>query len=510
MVHYQYFLKSKPCTNRSSGIVSFDIHSSGTFSEIRYVKGKYTIHAGKLPWVALKDTLPLSPWGKEIQRAETIKKIQPTGKDSSNDHIRKIIVFGEDRSGSDDQKSKVDPDSFKLPRQRVYFTSWYTEYFNSSIDRSYLNQSYQPYTGKGGYINPPLNALFNISLSDLFEDYRIIGAMRMAGNSSGNEYLLAFRDQKKRLDKTWVFHRQGIQNPFPADEKLVTNTLTYRTDWPFSPVSHLGVGVSFRHDRKTFLATDLSGLLRPNEYSYWGQSKLEYVFDNTFPHQRNYITGIRFKATAEYFNQLNRNQKSTLVMGFDFRKYMAVSRELLFAFRVAGASSFGPGKVLFYLGGVDNWFFPKFDASLKVDESRNYIFQALGTNLRGFKQNIRNGNSFTLVNAELRWNVVKNIFRYPVRSDFMNSMQLVTFADIGTAFTGPNPWSKENTFNQTIVENGPIKITLENLNNPIVCGIGGGVRARLLGYFIRFDMAWGIQNGQIAPRISYLSFCNDF
>ncbi len=45
---------------------------------------------------------------------------------------------------------------------------------------------------------------------------------------------------------------------------------------------------------------------------------------------------------------------------------------------------------------------------------------------------------------------------------------------------------------------------------PIVFGYGVGVRTRLLGYFVRADWAWGIEDRIIQPRIFYLSLSTDF
>jgi hypothetical protein len=41
-------------------------------------------------------------------------------------------------------------------------------------------------------------------------------------------------------------------------------------------------------------------------------------------------------------------------------------------------------------------------------------------------------------------------------------------------------------------------------------GYGAGVRAMLLGYWIRLDWAWGIENNIVLPRIFYFSLSLDF
>jgi hypothetical protein len=239
-------------------------------------------------------------------------------------------------------------------------------------------------------------------------------------------------------------------------------------------------------------------------------TKAEFVLDNTFPEGLNMQSGTRMKVTLEHIRRIGAEATSVNVAGFDFRQYGRITREMIWAFRLAGATSFGPSKLLFYLGGVDNWFIPRFDNTQAPDTDQNYLFQTLGTNMRGFNQNIRNGSSFAVMNSEYRWNFLKFFKRYPMKSDFFNSMQLVAFTDLGTAFTGSSPYSEKNTFNQKTIESGPITIILKNQREPLVAGFGMGLRTRILGYFVRVDYARGWEDGQVLPRIIYLSLAKDF
>jgi hypothetical protein len=44
----------------------------------------------------------------------------------------------------------------------------------------------------------------------------------------------------------------------------------------------------------------------------------------------------------------------------------------------------------------------------------------------------------------------------------------------------------------------------------LVEGFGGGLRSRILGYFLRGDLAWGVEDGRIRKPIFYLSLSLDF
>ena len=106
------------------------------------------------------------------------------------------------------------------------------------------------------------------------------------------------------------------------------------------------------------------------------------------------------------------------------------------------------------------------------------------------------------------------VFRYfvnrPIKSDFLNNFQIIGFGDIGTAWTGLNPYSKENSLYTRVIHNGPLTITVETQKEPIVGGFGFGLRTRLLGYFVRADLAWGVEDGIIQPSIFYFSLSLDF
>ena len=202
-------------------------------------------------------------------------------------------------------------------------------------------------------------------------------------------------------------------------------------------------------------------------------------------------------------------------MGADFRHYTRVHRTLIWANRFAASSSFGNTPLIYYLGSLDNWtnFSSKvetFDRSIPIDYSRNYSYQTLATNMRGFTQNIRNGNNFALVNTELRWPVVRYFANHPISSSFWNNLQVVGFFDIGTAWAGLHPWQGKNAYDSEEYESGPILVVVDSNRDPIVAGYGWGVRSRLFGYFVRLDWAWGIENKTILPRIFYLSLNLDF
>jgi outer membrane protein assembly factor BamA len=201
--------------------------------------------------------------------------------------------------------------------------------------------------------------------------------------------------------------------------------------------------------------------------------------------------------------------------GFDWRYYQPLHRCFIFAARVAGATSFGSGKILYYLGGVDNWttfssdISKRFDQSIRIDNEENYIYQAVGTNMRGFIQNCRNGNTFAVANAELRLPIFRYLFNRPLSSKLINDFQVVGFFDAGSAWTGFIP-GNDNAYNKFDLVDGNIRMIIDVERPSMVAGYGFGLRTSILGYFLRLDWAWGIEGDVVLPRQFYFSLGLDF
>jgi len=446
----------------------------------------------------------------EIARQSTIKE-------SKNVSREKPRLAGDTTSIDDSEDVEhityITPSKFSaVAKQWNYNTAFSTDYFMTQLDNSYLNVNYQPFTGGGPiYTNPGFNVLFKIGISDLFEDYKIVGGIRLSGNFNSNEYFLSFENLKKRLDKQIVLHRQGLlvfrDNKV---DRIHTHDIKYVLKWPFNEVMSIRGTVSLRNDRTAFLSTDIISLQTPNIYDTWGGLKGEFVFDNTRIKGLNLYNGTRYKVFAEWYNQIDEKPSNLFVFGVDFRNYLKIHRDLIWANRFAASTSLGSQRLIYYLGGVDGWLRPEFDQSLPPSPNQNYAYQTLATNMRGFIQNVRNGNSFAVINSELRLPVVKYLLNRPLKSDFLENFQIVGFADIGTAWTGKTPYSSDNSLNTKVIVNGPITITLIQQKEPIVAGYGLGIRGRLWGYFIRVDWAKGIEDGIVLPHIWYLSLSLDF
>jgi hypothetical protein len=552
--HYRYFTTSKAITNLPRNIIQHDANGlAGKAGEIIFKDNRYHLflndmyEAGYEPQVSIQNTQYIEdklqtrilekekkkiepktlaiPLKKKklvnVYENETDKPEPDTGRiDINNYQFSKQAFY---RLNIPDDSSKkialstsvdaIEKEGFKMPQQRNYNVEYTINQLVSQLDFNYLNASYQPYTGGNTpiYLYPGINALLKVGGVDLLEDYRITGGVRLDMNLENNEYLLSFANLKRRVDKEILFHRQSVEDV--GDFSIIRHRIHemyYILKYPFSEVLALKGSALIRYDKAVNLSTDPYNLLQPNVVTTWGGLKAELIYDNTRSLGLNLYSGLRYKLFAEYYQLLGGEDKKLAVVGLDFRHYLKIHRTFIWANRFAASTSFGNSKLIYYMGGVDNWLNPKFNQENSVASGNDYSYQALATNLRGFKQNIRNGNSFAVINSELRFPVFHYLFNRPIKSDFINNFQIVGFADAGAAWTGSNPFSESNTHFLKTIDQKPLYITVLVQKNPIVAGYGGGIRSRLFGYFMRADWAWGVEDGQIQPYVFYFSLSLDF
>ncbi|MFK7907672.1 MAG: hypothetical protein AB8B69_21215 [Chitinophagales bacterium] len=438
----------------------------------------------------------------------------------------------------------------KNSRIRTYKTKFSVDNVVTQLDNTIIFNQYESYqfgsasAGVPSFTTPDLNTLIRVGITDLMEDYRLIGGFRLPVGFGGSEYFVEYWNLKHRLDKKFLYYRRAnnqtfdINSPFLSpspgfnhqrNAKVVSNYFQSSFSYPFDVNRSLRLHLGARYDKATYLATDIIGLIEPQQSESWLFSKVEYIFDNTIDVALNIMNGTRFKVYAEVhkpfeaqidrdITKFNFSDTGYLgIIGADFRHYQRVHKQIVWANRFASAYSYGSRKMLYYLGGVDNWMLfnssKRFDASTPINQEANYAFQSLATSVRGFKQNARNGNSYAVVNSELRIPIFAYISNAPIRSEFFRNFQIVGFADMGIAWEGVSPFDDENKFTTIEVGNpelSPVSATVRYFRNPIIGGYGVGVRSKLLGYFIKADWAWGVDNGNVQDSRLHIALGLDF
>jgi len=463
------------------------------------------------------------------------KKKRKDKKEKANEAPEIVIEF----ENIDDENKPL----FISTKIRPYAPKFSVEKITAQLDNSLMFTNYQ-FLGdqqENFIAEPPaLNSLIRYSVSDVMENYRIIGGFRFPFSFNGMEWSLTFQNNKKRLDKQVIYYRNGGldfintgNNEFLRARKRTT-FVEGRLVYPFDFAQSLRAYAGWRNEKASILSTEISSLTTPDEIDNYAYAKFEYVYDDSRQIALNVKNGTRGKAFMEVYHPfegvINDSElkfslpKSSLmaVAGVDVRHYYPLFRKAIFAARFYGATSFGNKRMLYRLGGLENWI--TFNQNNKIDNSTlqqpdfDYAFANNIGNLRGYKINARNGNSVMLMNTEIRIPIITTLFNRSFKSDILNSLQIVPFFDFGTAWIGVNPFkpdvfSVQNTF--PLPEPGvpgfnPVTITVDYFRNPLIGGYGVGVRTQLFGYFIKFDIAQALDYGKPSGTINYLSFGYDF
>jgi len=428
---------------------------------------------------------------------------------------------------------------FKYSRIRKYKPTFRIDYLNSGLDNGIINISeLQNFSvNQGIFKQQPVGILLEGSVIDMLENYRITGGVRIPVAFNGLTYFLRYDNLKKRLDKSVQVYREGqnyTKNEFivvngqlyvvPMEVRQLSHAIDFMLKYPFDNLRSIRGSIGFRDDKLVYTTGDenLVGLYLPDVSQQQFRARLEYVFDNSYDVTLNIKQGTRYKFYTEAQKAFVFDVDAAPsfdfrsgfmgISGFDFRHYQPVFRQMTWASRWATAISYGNQKILFNLGGMEQWLFSKTDNSTQQPEDiENYSYVAPAMNLRGQPINVMNGNSYTIFNTELRIPVLKMFIKRPIRSEFLSNLQIVPFYDGGTAWFGVNPFKAKPQTSVTSVPSGDnVIMEISKTKYRWQSGLGIGLRTMLFGYFMKLDYAVPINGSEVLnPRFCF-SLSYDF
>lgn len=423
----------------------------------------------------------------------------------------------------------VDSTYLKI-RPFQYLSNYKIVEIGVKFDYSNMFSRYQSYDFQGGqYMMPNLSGMLFIQLFDQLEDNRWNGGFKLGANLRDYTAMIEFEQLKRRVDWSVQLMRQETNQPYqflidpsvPAiamSGKQVSNFLKGTARYPFSRTEAIMLEGGLRNDQMIVKADHPLGLILPNAQDLYWISRLELIHDNTINPVLNIWNGMRFKVFGDYYHKIYTDNNiyslpdqaeapelgAMVNVGIDFRFYQKLYRNAIAAFRFSAAHSFGNYKLLYQMGGVDNQINGSPSMNLPPSGKNYYAFQNMVGSLRGYNLNSRNGNTFGLLNAEIRIPVVTTFTNWHVQSSFLKNFQIVGFVDMGSAWEGLLP-SEENLsrnyyFRWPPGSNKPsVVVYIPNIGDSgLAIGYGGGIRAQLLGYYFRLDAArnlrkeWGL------------------
>jgi hypothetical protein len=356
----------------------------------------------------------------------------------------------------------------------------------------------------------------SINMNDLLENHIIRAGFFIVPSFRTNDLWAEYSNLAHRIDYTARVDRRSLFVS-SSNQKYRYNRIALTASYPFSNRARVAVTPFYAQTR----LLDVNTISAPDQTSNYLGARAEYVFDNTKMNGMNMMEGTRFKLRYDLFGGVaGTSGFNRLVV--DLRHYQKVHRDIILATRVSLSNSGGAAPKQSVLGGMENW------VSNTQEENRSENPLAVGYNnqqalidnrdvffvelapLRGFNFNKISGASHLTASAELRMPLVKYFYRGPITSNFLRNFQLVTFTDIGTAWTGKGPFNRQNSLNTTVIRSDFWTATVNNFRNPFLLGYGVGARTMLFGFYVKFDYAWGLDNGEVNSAIPYLTLGYDF
>ncbi len=430
-----------------------------------------------------------------------------------------------------------------------YKRKFYADKVMSGFNNSVLINRFQPYTYGFGPIFPVNGNSMNLNTmmgtSELFEDTKIVGGYSMLFNPlslninfNDASYYLSYQNLRRRLDWGLSYYRStqtdaltppalfrdittGELYSFPITNRMYTNLYQFNVTYPFDEVRSLRATVAYRSDRivrQPYAYTPdglipVTGLLAMKDTTTnFVLTHLEYVHDNTLELAQNLWHGLKYKifidADLPASASALKAKQFTFNFGFDARNSVKIYRNFIWATRAAGDFSWGTKKIIYYLGGADEWYNPSFNNKNTPAADQTYAYQALAVNMRGYNQNVANGNNAVVINSELRFPVFTSIFNKPINYAFLRNFEVVQFFDLGTAWNGMYNGIHRPVETYT---NRDLTVTIDAGGlGPFAAGYGFGFRSTLLGQFMKLDFGWPMKGFFQGKPIAYFSLGFDF
>ncbi len=361
-------------------------------------------------------------------------------------------------------------------------------------------------------------------MNDILENYRFFGGIQAAfsdwksGDVYGEfQYLKHRVDYTVRFDRKVIFWNQNDQLQKYSLQKLEFGAalpISVRTRFALKPFGAYTRFVDRGPDQQVSPGPPV---YQPSKEQFYAGVKAELVYDNSVTTGMNLIEGTRGKINFVHYEGMGNKNASFTHISADVRHYQKIYKEIVFAVRGYTGTFFGPSAKQYVLGGMDNWFGNtinylgvKNPLYVKSGYNENLLFTEFATSLRGFDYATLYGTSVAMANAEFRLPLVRALSGGPVASNFFRNLQLTAFYDIGTSWTGTPPINSQNTLRTEEIKQGPFQIELQQYLNPWLYSYGFGFRTMMLGYYLKFDAAWPVENYKVKDMRFLVSMGFDF
>lgn len=342
--------------------------------------------------------------------------------------------------------------------------------------------------------------------SDLLGDHRFTLSTNLLIDLRNLDYVASYEHLPRRTDWTLAAFQTSRLLRRDQDSLLTYDRFrqvgtTIRSAYPVDKFRRVEVHATFvRASVENIAATADPAVTRAV-----ATTGVSYIRDVTTPGLlgpvRGSRVGLSLSGSPVAFGSRGLRFATGLI---DARMYRSIRSNYTLAVRFSGGVSFGRNRQKFYSGGVQNWINREFDSvnGFPVDDVSDFVFATPVLPIRGADLNELNGGTFGLINAELRFPLFSARSIAPLALLPLYRMQGAVFVDIGTVYDSNAGDQRFDFFGTDEAGN--------RVFDDLFSGVGFGLRSLLLGYPLRFDLAWPSDGRSFGDRQYYFSIGFDF
>jgi WD40 repeat protein len=362
--------------------------------------------------------------------------------------------------------------------------------------------------------------LLEAQMNDMLENHRFFGGVMTSMRFNSGDIYTEYQYLRWKVDLNARFDRQVYY--FEQDyQRYAKNLAEVGASYPLSMKSRIALKpflMSTRfEDQLPYVGQTQPYFYRDPVVEYFTGFRAELVYDDSFTKDVNLIEGTRAKLSFRQVQGISDSNFGFGNVSVDVRNYFKIYRDIVFATRGYFGSYFGRSPQQYVAGGIDNWLFNRRNQSgegnplrSSFEVNRNIYFLEFVTPIRGFDFAELFGQNTMAFNAEFRVPLVRALSGGTINSGFFRHLQFTTFYDVGSAWTGPSPFNRDNTINFDRIKQGPFEFEINRFKSPWLMSYGAGFRSVMFGFYMKLDVAWPVEGYAVGKPRPFVSLGYDF
>ena len=378
-----------------------------------------------------------------------------------------------------------------------------------------MNLDYDPVAGYG--------ATFMLGYTDFLNQQRLHLEMTPFFNLKNGDFQLKYENKRGILDLHASLggrmRRYRQSSVFFVQDSLIFRFHELRgsigASYPIAPGLDVGVELGAHHisriDQK-LLRADLM-----NQQDFLLRPAFRINYENVEKSEDYPYKGFAVQGKWDSYYSTEQSDFAIHMARIDIKNYLEIKNKIVLATWLRAGIGFDDKNQRFYMGGVADRLPP-----LSLDKERSpeqanilftdlydFTFQEFITPMRGFFFNTRTGTKYVMANFEVRI-PLSRLTKQNLNAGSLYNLELIPFLDAGTVWERGNPFSQKNPTDLRVVGTTPVTIQLQTLKSPFLFSFGSGARMRLMGYNLRLDLAWGIDDNTVQKPVFTASFSKRF